>query len=84
MPVVCVDVSVHLALNLARVTSRDLTRDCGDEPECERRHAEQNEKQEEGCEAELADPPPAPVGGGRADATFAAKQAPDSSSEARS
>jgi hypothetical protein len=52
---------VHLALNVARVTRRDLTRDCGDEPERERRHPEQQEEQKEGREAELADPPSASV-----------------------
>ena len=48
VPVVRVDVPVHLALNVARVTRRDLTRDCGDEPERERRHPEQKEEQKEG------------------------------------
>jgi hypothetical protein len=48
VPVVRIDVPVHLALNVARVTRRDLTRDCGDEPERERRHAEQKKKQKEG------------------------------------
>ena len=48
VPVVRVDVSVHLALNVAGITGRNLTRDRGDEPERERRHAEQNEEQEEG------------------------------------
>src|SRR6185295_14999928 len=48
VPVVRIDVPVHLALNVARVTRWDLTRDCGDEPERERRHAEQKKKQKEG------------------------------------
>jgi hypothetical protein len=48
VPVIRVDVSVHLALNVAGITSWDLTRDCGDEPEREGGQAEQNQKQEEG------------------------------------
>ena len=76
--------AVDLALNMAGITSRNLTRDRGDEPEREGGQAEQNEEQEEGCEAELADPPTVTIGGGHAGATSAAKQAPDSSSEPRS
>jgi hypothetical protein len=41
-------VPVHFALNVARVTRRDLTRNCRDESERERCHAEQKEKQKEG------------------------------------
>ena len=84
VPVVRVDVTVDLALNVAGITGRNLTRDRGDEPEGKGCQAEQNEEQEEGCEAELADPPTVTVGGGHAGATSAAKQAPDSSSDARS
>src|ERR1700692_424763 len=53
VPVVRVDVAVDLALNMAGITGRNLTRDRGDEPERKGDQAEQKEEQKEGCEAEL-------------------------------
>ena len=77
MVVVGIDVAVDLVRHLPRVAVRDLARDRGDQPEAERRQAQQQEDQEEGGEAELADPAPAPVRSGSRLAAFTAEQAAD-------
>ena len=82
--VVRIDVPVDLAGHARRIAGRNLARNSRDQPERERRDAEEKKDDEEGSEAELSDPPPVPVRGGRAGAAFPAKQAPDSSSERRS
>ena len=84
VPVVRIDVPIDLTGHVRRIAGRDLARNSRDQPERERRDAEEKKDDEEGSEAELSDPPPAPVRGRRAGAAFPAKQAPDSSSAQRS